>query len=111
MSKIAKNTNLVSKIVDRKPPLDYGELAEFEIMSGETSAPKKSKKLSIPKDLTRISIDREGKRALFSNATGAIADNMQQNTPEKEIKRPEVTVGSVLKDWEMFKTPNNDEIT
>ena len=98
MSNNAKNTNLISKLVHR-------------VLPTHTVTAKKSKKLSIPKDLTRISRDREGKRALFSNATGAIADNMQKNTPEKEIKRPEVTVGSVLKDWEMFKTPNNDEIT
>ena len=118
MSKRANNTNLVSKLT--KPPKNTGPgkllptftvTAKAKVLPTHTVTAVSKPKITIPKDLTRITRDREGKRALFSNGTGRIADNMHKDTPEKEIKRPEKTVASVLKDWEMFKLPNNDEIT
>ncbi len=66
---------------------------------------------SFEKDLTRITVDRSGKRALFSNSTGKIADNLQANTPESKKTNTSSSVQQVLKNWNMFKTPNTDEIT
>ena len=63
------------------------------------------------KDLTRITVDRSGKRALFSNSTGKIADDFQANTPESKKTNTSGSVQQVLKDWKMFQNPNTDEIT
>lgn len=63
------------------------------------------------KQLTRLSSDRGGKRAGFSPSVGRVVDDMQANTPERKKKRPKTTVEQVKRDWQMFKLPNEDNIS
>ena len=66
---------------------------------------------SIIKDLTRVTVDRDGKRSLFSASTGRIADKMHENTPESKKTDTSRSVQTVLKNWQMFQLPNKDEIS
>ena len=63
------------------------------------------------KQLTRLSSDRGGQRAGFSPSVGRVVDEMQANTPERKKKRPKQTVEQIKKDWQMFKLPNEDNIS
>ena len=63
------------------------------------------------KQLTRLSSDRNGQRAGFSSSVGRVVDEMQANTPERKKKRPRTTVEQVKRDWQMFKLPNEDNIS
>jgi len=63
------------------------------------------------KYMSRISIDRSGKRSLFSNGTGRLANKMKSDLPERKKPKPKVTVEKVLDDWQMYKNPTKDEIS
>ena len=73
--------------------------------------PKPSTGVNPFKQLTRLSSDRGGQRAGFSTSVGRVVDDMQANMPERKKKRPKQTVEQVKRDWQMFKLPNEDEIS
>lgn len=91
-------------------------LPTFTVTVPKTVVPQQNQieekvRRGIIKDLTRVTVDRDGKRSMFSTGTGKIADKMHENTPESAKTNTSGSVQAVLKNWNMFKSPKQDEIT
>ena len=108
---MSKKKNKGSKTKVKNPPTNTSTMLQTHVAN---ASPKPVNPIYVQrrkKDLTRVSIDRDGKRALFSNDTGRIADNMHKNTPESTKSQKSSTAKTILKGWEMFDSHNKDEIT
>jgi len=91
-------------------------LDEIEIKTSPVNVPIEEiviepSKPTSNKYMSRVSIDRSGKRSLFSSGTGRLADQMKSDLPERKKPKPKVTVEKVLDDWQMYKNPTKDEIS
>lgn len=97
-------------------PMSHTVLPSFTVNVTKAQTPQQDKieevvKRGLIKDLTRVTVDRDGKRSMFSTSTGKIADKMHANTPESTKTNTSGSVQAVLKNWNMFKSPKQDETT
>lgn len=105
-----KSSKSMSSYMSSTPSYNLPEFT-VTVGGGNATQTRNTRNQGIVKDLTRITVDRDGKRALFSASTGRIADKMHENTPESRKTDTSRSVQTVLKDWKMFQLPNKDEIS